>query len=415
VHGGHGQAGGPPTTFTSGAGTAVGRGAHGHGQAGHTVLVIGEPGGLGAALMRRLEQSEIAAEAAAGLSDSELSAILAQGRWNAVAVVTRDDVLALRLTLLSAHLRPDLPLWVTMFDRTITRELQHVVPAVHVLSPSELVAEDLAEHCIAVAGGAATKRSHGIRLVDDALRLLVRAGVGLLLALIFEGTISMIALKEGVVDALYFSTRSVATVAGEPGAGAGAGWYKALSALDTLAALLLVAVFTAALVRRLSRPRLTTLLGPRAAPARHHVLLVGFGQVGFRLAQELHRRGVAVLGVEQDPEAPCVRLARAAGIPVAIGRGDDRETLERLGIRHCAVVAAVTSADLVNVAVGLAASDLAPGTPLVLRLGDGEVAAETDSLLHLGRICDAHKIASETLLSGLREAGANVEVPPAAG
>ncbi len=369
---------------------------------GHAVLVIGEAGGLAAALMRRLDQNDIPAEAAAGLSDSELAKILRRRRWDAVAVVTRDDVLALRLTLLSAHLRPDIPLWVTMFDRTITRELQHVVPAVHVLSPAELVAEDLAEHCVAAAAGSsAARRRHGIRLVDDALRLLVRAGAGLLLALILEGAISMIALHEGVVDALYFSTRSVATVAGAPGAASGAAWFKALSALDTLAALLLVAVFTAALVRRLSRPRLTTLLGARAAPARHHVLLVGFGQVGFRLAQDLRRRGVAVLGVEQDPDAPCVRLARAAGIPVAIGRGDDRETLERLGIRRCAVVAAVTSADLVNVAVGLAASDLAPGTPLVLRLGDGEVAAETDSLLHLGRICDAHKIASETLVRGL--------------
>jgi Trk K+ transport system NAD-binding subunit len=131
------------------------------------------------------------------------------------------------------------------------------------------------------------------------------------------------------------------------------------------------------------------------------VLLVGFGQVGFRLAQELQRRHVAVLGVERDPDAPCVRLARAAGIPVAIGRGDDRETLERLGIRRCAAIAAVTSDDLVNVAVGLAASDLAPGVPLVLRLGDGEVAAETDSLLHLGGICDAHKIAADTLVRGL--------------
>src|SRR5664279_2846945 len=366
------------------------------------VLVIGESGGLGAALMLKLAQSGIAAEPATSLSDSETAAKLAQRRWSAVAVVTRDDVLALRLTLLSAHLRPDLPLWVTIFDRTITRELQHVAPAVHVISPSKLVAADLAEHCVAAAAGrTASRRSSGVRLVDDALRLLVRAGVGLMLLLLFEGVISMIALHDGVVDALYFSTRSVATVAGTPGAASGAAWFKALSALDTLAALLLVAVFTAALVRRLSRPRLTSLLGARAAPARGHVLLIGFGQVGFRLAQELRRRGIAVLGVERYPDAPCVRLARAAGIPVAIGRGDDRETLERLGIRRCAAVAAVTSTDLVNVAVGLAASDLAPGTPLVLRLGDGEVAAETDSLLHLGRICDAHKIAAETIAQGL--------------
>jgi len=370
------------------------------------VLVVGEAGGLAAALMLKLEQAGVATEAALALSDSEIATLLGELRWSAVAVVTRDDVFALRLTLLSAHLRPDLPLWVTMFDRTVMRELGHVVPAVHVLSPSELVAADLAEHCVAVAGPGRRGPS-GTRLVDDALRLLVRAGTGLLVTLLFEAAISMIALHESLVNALYFSTRSVATVAGAPGAGSGAAWFKVLSAIDTLAALLLVAVFTAALVRRLSRPRLTTLLGARAAPARGHVLLVGFGQVGFRLAQELGRRGIPVLGVERDPEAQCVRLARAAGIPVAIGRGDDRETLERLGIRHCAAVAAVTSTDLVNVAVGLAANDLAPDKPLVLRLGDGEVAAETDSLLHLGRICDAHKIAAETIVHGLRSSVAS--------
>ena len=366
------------------------------------VLVLGDSGGLGVALMRRLEQRGIAVEAAMSLSDSETSAILTGGRWGAVAVVTRDDVLALRLTLLSAHLRPDLPLWVTMFDRTITREIQHVVPAVQVLSPAELVAAELAEQCATATAGTGSRVLRGTRLVDDALRLLARAGIGLVLALLFEAGLTMIALHENTIDALYFSTRTVATVAGTPGAATAGPWYKALSALDTLAALLLVAVFTAALVRRLSRPRLTTLFGARAAPARGHVLLIGFGQVGFRLAQELRRRGIAVLGVERDPDAPCVRLARTAGIPVAIGRGDDRETLERLGIRHCRAVAAVTSTDLVNVAVGLAASDLAPGLPLVLRLGDGEVAAETDSLLHLGRICDAHALAAETLVRALQ-------------
>jgi Trk K+ transport system NAD-binding subunit len=370
------------------------------------VLILGEPGGLGVALARRLEQAGVEVCALPSRSDAELAQVLAERRWRAVAVITREDVLALRLTLLSAHLRPDLPLWVTIFDRTITRELRHVAPAVHVLSPPELAAADLAQGCVEAIGDADHLSSRrGVRLVDEALRLLVRAGIGLLLALVVEAVVTMIALHEGAIDALYFSTRSVATVASTPGAAAGPAWFKLVSALDTLAALALVAVFTAALVRRLSRPRLTTLVGRRAAPWRSHVLLIGFGQVGFRLAQELQRRGLAVLGVEADPDAPCVRLARAAGIPVAIGRGDDREVLERLGIARCAAVAAVTSSDLVNVAVGLAASDLAPGTPLVLRLGDGDVAAETDSLLHLGRICDVHAISAETLLAGLAGAG----------
>ena len=140
------------------------------------VLVLGEAGGLGVALLRRLEQGEVPAESAVSLSDSETAAVLAERRWGAVAVVTRDDVLALRLTLLSAHLRPDLPLWVTMFDRTITRELHHVAPAVHVISPSETAAADMAAQCIALAGPLASRGRNGIRLVDDALRLITRPG-----------------------------------------------------------------------------------------------------------------------------------------------------------------------------------------------------------------------------------------------
>ncbi len=99
------------------------------------VLVLGKEGGLGDALLQGLAHAGIPAVRALSLSDTETAELLAQDRWRAVAVVTRDDVLALRLTLLSAHLRPDLPLWVTIFDRTITRELHHVVPAVHVISP----------------------------------------------------------------------------------------------------------------------------------------------------------------------------------------------------------------------------------------------------------------------------------------
>lgn len=372
------------------------------GPRGDAVLVLGDDDGLSRALLRRLEQDGVAAAAAIGRSDSEIAARLEEPRWRAIAVVTRDDVLALRLTLLSAHLRPGLPVWVTMFDRTVARELQHDAPTVHVVSPSEIVAGDLAAQCEETLGGG-RRRWAGIRLVDDALRLLVAAGTGLFLTLVFEVAISMIALHENVVDALYFSTRTVATVASSPGADHAAAWFKVLSALNMVLALLLVAVFTAALVRRLSRRRLTTLIGPLAAPARDHVLLIGFGQIGFRLAQALRQRGVPVLGVERDADAPSVRLARKAGIPVAIGRGDDRETLRRLGIERCAAVAAVTSADLVNVAVGLAANDLRPGLPIVLRLGDGDVAAETDSLLHLGRIVDAHRLAAETLARALEE------------
>jgi Trk K+ transport system NAD-binding subunit len=366
------------------------------------VLVLGEAGGLGSALLRRLEQNGTAAGSALGLTDSEVTELLGEGDWAAAAVVARDDALALRLTLLSAHVRPQLPLWVTMFDRTVAHKLDQVATQVHVFSPSEIVAEDLARKC--EEAGALPRHRPGVRIVDDALRLLLAAGAGLVVSLAFEVALTMIAFEDGFANALYFSTRTVATVAAPPSAEHAPTYFKLLSAANMIVAIVLVAVFTAALVRRLSRRRLSTTFGPRAAPRSHHVLVIGFGQVGFRLAQALRERGIPAIGIEREAEAPQVRLARGAGIPVAIGRGDDREVLERLGVESCAALAACTSDDLVNVAVGLAASDVRADVPIVLRLGDGEVASETDSLLHLGRICDAHKLAA-VALAGEIEAG----------
>ena len=365
------------------------------------VLVFGDRDAFGDALVRKLELAGAhAALVAAEQSDADLSAALGTAGWTAVAVLTHDDVLALRLTLLCAHARPDLELWVTLFDRTIVHRLREIVPTVNVVATSELVAAELARRCAEAIGAGAT--SGGVRMVDDALRLLVAAGVGLVGTLLAQTVASMAALHQGLTDALYFSTRSVATVADAPTSATAPAWFKLVSAGLTVVALVLVAIFTAALVRRLSRPRLTTLLGARApAPGHGHVLLVGFGQVGFRLAQELRQRNIPVIALERTADAPCVRLAIKAGIPVALGRGDDRMTLELLGVHRCAAVAAVTSDDLVNVAVGLAARDIRPTVPLVLRLGDGDVATETDSLLHLGSICDAHELSADALAAAI--------------
>lgn len=363
------------------------------------VLVLSEPGGLGAALVRKLGRTGATGETVTPGSDTELTKVLSD-RWAAVAVVTRDDVLALRLTLLCGHVRPEIPLWVTLFDRTLIHRLRQEVPSVNIVSSAELVARELADHCCAMAAPAPRWR-YGFRVVDGALRLLVGAGAGLVGTLIVQTVISIIALHESVLNGIYFSTRAISTVTDDPSANAAPAWFKLLSAVNIVIALVLVAVFTAALVRRLSRPRLTTIVGSRTAPAHGHVVLVGFGQVGFRLSQALRDRGIALIAVERSIEAPYVRLAQKAGIPLIIGRGDDRATLELVGARRCALVAAVTSDDLVNVAVGLAAGDVKPGVPLALRLGDGGVALETESLLHLGRVFDAHHLAATTLAEAI--------------
>jgi len=216
------------------------------------VLVLSEPDGLGGALVRKLDQRGIAGEAVTPGPDSEVTRVL-RDRWGAIAIVTREDVLALRLTLLCAHVRPDIPLWVTIFDTTLIHRLRQEMPSVNIVSSAELVACEVADHCSALTSEASRWRQ-GVRIVDGALRLMVGAGAGLFGALIVQVVISMIALRENALNGIYFSTRAIATVADAPASNTGPGWFKIASAINIIAALVLVAVFTAALVRRLRSP-----------------------------------------------------------------------------------------------------------------------------------------------------------------
>ena len=368
------------------------------------VLIVGDPGSVASALVEPLSQLGLTSKQLADPTDGELIEELRAG-VGAVAVVTRDDALALRLTLLAAHVGPDVPLLTTLFDQTVAEQLRLAVPDVLVVSPSEIVAPMLAEACMAGSRsrgrGRPGRPSRGRALVDGPLRLLVLSGSGLLVVLLGEILLSGLVLHERWTEAVYSSAGLLATVATSPRIEHAPGWYKLVSAAGILVSLGLVAVFTAALVRRLSRVRLTTLFGSRAAPRSDHVLVVGLGQIGLRLAMALRTLGVKVLVVELEESVAGIRLAHEAGLPVVIASGTQVFTLLRLGIRRASAIAAVTSDDLVNVEIGLAARAANPDIAVVLRLGDGEVATETESLLHLGQIFDAHRIAAEALADSL--------------
>ena len=111
------------------------------------ILILGERSALAETIARRLTATGAHARIADPPTDAEAKAILGSEPWTVVVIVTRDDALALRMTLLCAQLRPELPLWATVFDRTIAHQLRATVPQVRLLSPSELAATLLADAC----------------------------------------------------------------------------------------------------------------------------------------------------------------------------------------------------------------------------------------------------------------------------
>src|SRR4051794_22346090 len=80
-------------------------------------------------------------------TDSELRAVLTAD-LDAVAVLVRGDVIALRYALLVEHLVPNVRLIVTVFDRTVAGQLVNAVPNCVVTSPADIAVPSILGACL---------------------------------------------------------------------------------------------------------------------------------------------------------------------------------------------------------------------------------------------------------------------------
>jgi hypothetical protein len=199
------------------------------------------------------------------------------------------------------------------------------------------------------------------------------------------------------VDAFYAVAKVTVTVGPSPAADRGADWFKLFSAASMLLTLGFAAVLTAGLVNRLLDPRLTGIVGRSAAPRRDHVVVVGLGQIGFRLCGLLRDLGIPVVAIEQNPDAKNVPRAKDERLPVVIGSGASQRLLRRLSIRRARALAAVTSDEVENIAIAVAARGLRDDLNIALRAGDGDATSETQSLFQIGVVRDVNRIAGTAL------------------
>ncbi|WP_220454414.1 NAD-binding protein [Nocardioides immobilis] len=351
-----------------------------------------------------------------------------------VAVLLHDDVAALRYALAVAHIAPTAPLVVTIFDQTVSEQLVKLLPRCHVTSPAHLATATLVAPCLEPEA-LAIRRTEGrtmalhrsgeelvespwalgrrarwharvgrvpgqLRPHDAGTRLLLLGLAGILAVLLGDWIWLTLGAGHEPAEAFHEAARVVAAV-GPATSGHAPTSYLLVSALAMLITVVLTAAFTAGVVDRLLGPRLVGLIGARALPRSGHVVVVGLGQVGLRLCRELQLLGVAVVGVERDPQAPNLRIARTLGVPVIVAHGGDRAVLERLGVHRAQALAAVGSDDLDNIAIAVAAHGVAPGTRVVMRAGEHEAIAETRSLLPLGTTRDVTSLSTTYVVARL--------------
>jgi Trk K+ transport system NAD-binding subunit len=393
------------------------------------VLLLGE-GDLTEETAEALRAADAEVERLKDPTHEELRDALDQPA-DAALVVSRDDAWPLRAALLVRHIDPDVPIIATIFEPETARELEQVIGNCTITSVADIVAPTLAGPCfgdelaaviddhdrpvglrcsegtveVAPLPEVRARRARAlasalVKPFDRSAALVFFGAVGLLGVLLFETVAAALVLDQNLVDSFYGAVKTLVTVDPNLEVQDGPKWFKLAISASMLVALLFAAAFTGGLVERLIGRRLTGLLGRRAVPRSDHIIVVGLGQVGLRLALLLRRCGMSVVAIDEHEDGENVGHAKELGLPVVIGRGADPSLLKRLSLEHAIALAAVTHDDLENIAVTLATRAQAPELRLVLRAGSSATAGETRSLERLGHVRDVHRIGA-VYLAGL--------------
>lgn len=358
-------------------------------------------------------------------SQREVADVFERGGVERAVVVSDDDALAMRMALMVRDADPDVELLITYFDDATAGELRGRIKNARTVSMAEIVTPTLAGPCLDESLGAVKLEDGeliGTRADDDRVEevpvdvpnprrmrallgalfvpydksgaLLVYGALGLATILLIETLAAAVVIPQSVNDAFYGAAKTLVTVDPNDKVAGGPAWFKTFTAVLMLLALVFEALFTAGIVNRLINRRLTGLVGRTAVPRRDHVVVIGMGQVGLRLALLLRDGGVAVVCVDDREDGENVGKAREDGLPVVIGRGGDPSLLRRLSLDRALAVAAVTDDDLENLSIGMSALSVHDDVRVVLRVGDGRLANETRSMFKLGIVRDVHRIAA---------------------
>jgi Trk K+ transport system NAD-binding subunit len=189
------------------------------------------------------------------------------------------------------------------------------------------------------------------------------------------------------IDALYFSTETIATV--------GYGDFSFLQQDNwlriwgiglmftgvTTTAILVAFVADALLSRRLSQSAGRR----RVQHLRNHVIVVGLGSFGIRVVSDLTAAGYDVAVIERDESNRFLAEAARLDVPVIFGDATLRQTLESARLDEARAIAVLTQDDMVNIETGIVLREMLsprqlpeidrPDVPLVLRIYDRTLGA----------------------------------------
>jgi Trk K+ transport system NAD-binding subunit len=111
-----------------------------------------------------------------------------------------------------------------------------------------------------------------------------------------------------------------------------------------------------------------------ASTYNNHIILVGLGHLGFRVAEELTNMEQEVVIIEANPKADLINSVKVMGIPVIQDDATREHALESAGIERASAIILCTQNDSLNLKVALKARRFKPDIHVIIRIFDDDFA-----------------------------------------
>jgi len=111
-----------------------------------------------------------------------------------------------------------------------------------------------------------------------------------------------------------------------------------------------------------------------ASTLNNHIILVGLGHLGFRVADELQHMDQDIVIIEANPRADLINNVKALGIPVIQDDATREPALLSAGVLRARAIILCTQNDSLNLKVALKARRLKPEINVIIRIFDEDFA-----------------------------------------
>jgi len=205
-------------------------------------------------------------------------------------------------------------------------------------------------------------------------------------------------LNLSFVDAIYFTVTTMVTI-GDANVNMGPAppWLKLYQCLVMLNGGALLGVSFSYLASLATAERLEVTMARQAERMRGHIIVVGLGNVGYRVTQAMADLGMDMVVVDLAPPPQFFdSISRRA--PVITGDARMSDFLNRIAITEAQALIACTSNDVANVETCLHARRMNPKIRTVARIFDNHIVGTVASAFAIDCVLSATSIAESAFV-----------------